>query len=130
MNPESAAAAYREGSIDNAPPVKIVRLLVQGAERFLERALACDPADPASHFVHWLGRADSVVMELRLALDPEASEEISAMLEQLYLFVETKIQEASTSREVDPAREALQIVASLARTWSEVEVPQGTGQEA
>jgi flagellar biosynthetic protein FliS len=128
MNAKSAADAYREGSIENAPPLKIVRMLAVGSQRFLERALTCDPSDPGSEFIHWLSRADAILVELRLALDSQASEEVSGLLEQLYLFAEDRIQTAMSTRDAEPAREALRVVSQLARTWNEVELPQVAGE--
>ena len=130
MNTKSAAAAYREGSIENAPPLKILRMLAGGAQRFLERALTCDPSDPGSEFVHWLSRADAILVELRLALDLQASAQIAALLERLYLFAEDRIQAAMNDRDAEPAREALQVLAQLARTWNELELPQVAAGEA
>jgi hypothetical protein len=35
-----AADQYLESAVESAPPVKLVRMLVEGAVRFLDRALA------------------------------------------------------------------------------------------
>jgi len=128
MNAKSAADAYLEGSIENAPPLKIVRMLVGGAQRFVERALACDPADPRSEFVHWLSRADTILVELRLALDANASVEVAGLLERLYLFAEDRIHAAMNERDAAPAREALEIVVRMARTWNDLELSTAAGE--
>ncbi len=59
----SAASIYEQANIENAPPVKIVRLLYQGAIRFLDSASACDPQTKGSKFNYWLGRADEIVVD-------------------------------------------------------------------
>ena len=66
MDPRAAADAYRSSSIENAPPIKIVRLLYQGALRFLDQAAREDPSDPTSGFLNLIGRADAIITELRL----------------------------------------------------------------
>jgi flagellar protein FliS len=122
MNPDSAASAYRQEAFESAPPIKIVRMLYQGALRFLDRAVACEPADPTSDFVDWLSRADAVVTELRVALRSEAAPEVCANLERLYLFVEERIGAALSERSVEPARQAREVLATLLAAWTAVEV--------
>ncbi len=117
MDPHSAANTYLQDAVENAPPVKVVHLLYQGALRFLDRAADCDPQDPGSEFGHWLSRADAIVCELRMALDSEAAPEISASLEQLYLFVESEIQSALTVRELEPVRNARTVIEKLHQGW-------------
>ena len=102
MNPEStqdrprssAARLYEEAKFENAPPLKIVRLLYQGAIRFLDSASACDPQAKGSKFNYWLTRADAIVVELRVSLEPGPAPEIAQSLSDLYLFVETSISRA------------------------------------
>ena len=43
MNPHSAASAYKEALYENAPPLKIVHMLYEGAIRFLAQAEQVDP---------------------------------------------------------------------------------------
>jgi flagellar protein FliS len=125
MNPQSAASAYLEASIENAPPVKIVHMLYQGALRFLERAAKCDPNEPSSDFTHWLSRAEAVVSELRVALDSAAAPEVAEQLERLYLFVESEIFTAMTERKRQPIDNARSVLEKLQQAWAEIDV-QGT----
>ena len=122
MDPHAAASAYRQESIENAPPVKIVRLLYQGALRFLDQAAQCDPGDPTSRFVHCVGRADAIVTELRLALERDQAPEISANLEQLYLYVESLLQRALVERSADQLPAARAVLVTLLEAWSKVEL--------
>jgi flagellar protein FliS len=117
MDPRSAASTYLQDAIENAPPVKVVHLLYQGALRFLDRAAACDPEDASSDYSHWLSRADAIVCELRLALDKEAAPEISETLEQLYYFVEDEIQEALAKRDREHVQNARAVLEKLHDGW-------------
>jgi len=126
MSPDSAASAYREGALETAPPIKIVRLLYQGALSFLERALACDAGDPASEFVALVSRADAVVYELRLSLDSDRAPEIAVPLQQLYLFVEDQLQQAIRDRDPAPVVAARKVLATLYEAWSKVSVSGGS----
>jgi flagellar protein FliS len=122
MNKEQAAQAYKQASIENAPPIKIVRMLYQGAIRFLDKATGEDSQDPSSRFVEFVGRADDIVSELRLALDPTLADEITSDLERLYLFAEERIGNAQIERSVLPLADARQILVKLLEAWTEVEL--------
>lgn len=122
MDPHSAAATYRTATFENAPPIKIVRMMYQGAIRYLEDAAALDPASEGIAFRDLLGKAEAVVIELRISLDGDAAPEVSTSLEQLYLFVEDKILEARDSSTTEPIEAACSILRTLGSAWSEIEV--------
>ena len=122
MNPKSAAEAYRNDAIGNAPPIKIIRMLYQGAIRFLDQAAREDAADPQSSFVVFLGRADDIVTELRCSLAAEQAPELCAELERLYLFVESQISTAMTDRSIEPIEPARNVLATLLDAWKTIEV--------
>ena len=122
MDPKTAAQAYRSETIESAPPIKIVRLLYQGALRFLDRAALCDPADPRSEFTLNLARADDIVAELRCALAPEHAPELCANLERLYLFAEGGIARALAERSREPIAGVRSVLATLLEAWQNVEL--------
>jgi flagellar protein FliS len=122
MQPHAAVHAYREEAFENAPPLKIVRLMYQGALRFLDQAAASDPRDPASPFVQLVTRADAVVTELRLALDASVSPHVAGELERLYFFVESSLQRALVERSIEPLPGARDVLAKLLEAWSQVEL--------
>ncbi len=119
----TAAEAYLNSSVENAPPIKIVRLLYQGAIRFLGQAALEDSQDPRSGFIKLLSDADAIVAELRLSLDPSAgNEDVVANLERLYLFCEAEIQRAMLDRSQAPLPGAKAVLETLLEAWSKVEV--------
>lgn len=122
MNPHSAASLYRQEAFESAPPIKIVRMLYEGALKFLDRAEACDPNDPSSKFVHWLTRTDAVVSELRLSLAPEHAPEVAEQLEKLYLFCESQIQGALLERRVEYIPAIRDVLGTLLEAWSKIEL--------
>jgi flagellar protein FliS len=119
MNPDSATARYREDAIANAPPIKIVRMLYQGALRFLDRALECDSDDLTSDFLPMVQRADAIVAELRCSLREDAAPEVTENLKQLYLFVETELARAIGDRDPEHLVHARQVLATLSQAWAE-----------
>ena len=122
MNSRDAAQTYKQESVENAPPIKILRMLYAGALRFLDRAAACDPTDPTSEFVHWTYKVEAIVSELRMSLDADQAPEFVATMQDLYGFVDRKLHEALGERRVEPLAEARGVLAKLAEAWSEIEV--------
>lgn len=122
MEPSHAARAYKEDAVESAPPIKLVRMLLQAALRFIDRASGEDPKLPSSDFVECVTRADAIVAELRVSLDDSFDPELCGRLEQLYLFVEQRFLEALTEREAAPLADARSVLASLLETWSKVEL--------
>ena len=125
-----AAEAYLTASVENAPPIKIVRMLYQGALRFLLTAEAEDPSDPSSAFIENCGNADAIVAELRLSLREDVGgEELVEQLKSLYLFCETEIARAMVERIVEPLPGVRNVLVKLLEAWQQVEV-ESTGMAA
>ncbi len=123
MDPRAAANAYRQSSIENAPPIKIVRLLYEGAMRFLDQAAREDPSDPTSRYVDLVGRADAVITELRLAIDHSVNTpEVTENLERLYLFCEDELSKASFERTAEPLPGVRQVLEILLDAWKHIEL--------
>jgi flagellar protein FliS len=125
MNVRSAAEAYRTSAIENAPPVKIIRLLYEGAIRYLDRAAAIEGDRRTTAFTDNLTRADAIVTELRLALDHSQEGDVSKSLEQLYIFVEDSIAQSMNSRELEPLEGARGVLGTLLEAWVDVDVAEG-----
>ena len=122
MDPRAAVSAYKNDNIENAPPLKIVRMLYQAALRHIDAAVRCDAKDPSSTFIDALSKADAVVSELRLALEKDAAPDVSENLEQLYLFVESSLQTAMTERDGSGLTGAREVLATLLEAWSQLEL--------
>ena len=121
MTPDSAASAYRAASIENAPPIKIVRMLYAGALRFLKRASETDPVQDPAGYADALGRADAIVTELRCSLDHDVGGELSTQLEALYVYVGDRIGEAVIERKPESIAYATNVLTTLFEGWNEVE---------
>ena len=129
MNSHDAVQAYKNESIENAPPLKLVRLLYQAALRHIDTAARSNPADPSSPFIDALCCADLVVSELRLALEKGPAPEVAGNLEQLYLFVEDTLQQAMRERSASGLVGARNVLATLLDAWTQVELD-GTAANA
>jgi flagellar protein FliS len=123
VDQRNVADRYLEDAVENAPPVKLVRMLVEGAVRFLDRAIATSPAKDRRSFVGWCQRADAIVVELRLALQPADGSDVAPKLESLYLFCEERIGQALMGERSEPLVEARGVLATLLDAWQRVETP-------
>lgn len=122
MDARSAADAYRTASIENAPPIKIIRLLYQGAIRFLDQAAAMDASDPKSDFVKRVANVDDIVVELRLAIDDNYKSDLTENLEGLYLYCESELLKASADRTTEPLANVRRVLEILLDAWQKVEL--------
>lgn len=116
-----AAAAYRAATLENAPPLKIVVLLYEGAIRFLERARRLDPETDSVEFINQLSRADRIICELRFSLNSEPAPELTAELERLYLFCEEEISTAMQERSVTQIPGCIEVLSKLLLGWRGIE---------
>lgn len=124
MNRASAAEAYRTASIENAPPIQIIRLLYQGALRFIDQALLDNVQPGTPTFTQLIGQADDIVVELRLSLDPnvDSESEVPQNLEQLYLYCESEFAKALIDCDKAPLNDARKVLSILLEAWKRVEV--------
>ena len=131
MNPQSTAAdAYKRASLENAPPIKVIRMLYQGAMRFMDEAARMDPVNELAAFQNRLHRVEAIVVELRISLETEAAPELCAELERLYLFIEDQLRAAISDRSVEPIASARKVLETLSAAWKEVEVETSAATEA
>jgi flagellar protein FliS len=121
MNHAAAADVYRRSSVENAPPIKVIRLLYEGAIRFVVKAQELDPKNPRSEFVEYTSRADAIVTELRAALDHSLNDEVTDSLEQLYLFCGAELSKALLQRTAEPLPAVEKILRTLLDGWRHVE---------
>lgn len=120
MSYADAAAAYRRNAILTASPEKIIKLLYDGAIQNLERSRIglSDPSTRHSADVGIaLGKALSIIGELRSALDHDVGGEIAQNLEILYEFSTHQISEANISRSPEPVDNTLRVLRTLKEGW-------------
>lgn len=120
-----AADRYLEDSVENAPPVKLVRMLYEGALKFLDRGVACAQGGNRAGFIHWLNRSNAIITELRLSLIPVEGSDIAPNLDALYDFCEERLLAAMEASRPEPALEARKVLVTLLEAWQHVETNAG-----
>lgn len=126
MNTHNAAQAYKQASIENAPPIKIVRMLYEGALRFLDRAELATSEGDFKLRGHWISRTEAIVSELRASLDVSVAPEVGQELDRLYEYCQHELSQAYLSQEGSGLSNARKVLRSLLDAWKSVEVHQAT----
>lgn len=123
MNPGlTAAEAYKASRFENAPPLKLVQMLYEGALRFVGQAEAHHASGELQRFAERCLRAHAVVTELRLALDRSQAPELADNLNQLYLFAEAELMRAVRSDSIEPLPPVRDVLNTLLDGWNKLEV--------
>ena len=117
MKKHSPADAYMSASVETAPPLKIVRMLYEGALRFISRAQ--DAGVGTTEGRAWVGRADAIIKELRISLDPNRDVEVCEQLEGLYMFCEEELSRAMKEEDEAGLVNACEILGILKEAWLE-----------
>ncbi|MFT4648887.1 MAG: flagellar protein FliS [Glaciecola sp.] len=127
MNNQEASQAYLAATIENAPPIQIIRLLYQGALRYLGQADQLEELRINNDFTSLLGKVDDIVVELRLALEygADGKDEVPRNLERLYLFCEDELGRAMVERSKEPLGNIKRVLELLLDAWRNVEVNSG-----
>ena len=117
MKKNTPADAYMAASVETAPPLKIVRMLYEGAIRFISRAK--DAGIETREGGAWVGRADAIIKELRISLDPNRDTEVCEQLGGLYLFCEEELARAVEDKDEAGLTNACEILGILKEAWLE-----------
>lgn len=124
MKTQNAAQAYLQSAVENAPPVKIVRMLYEGAVRFIDRAEHATVSGDLAARGYWISRTEAIVAELRASLDISLAPEVGNELDRLYEYCQHELAQAYLGQENSGLSNARQILSSLHKAWESLEVPQ------
>jgi flagellar protein FliS len=122
MERQDAIAAYRAAKYESAPPIKLVRMMYEGALLFLAQARNVDARVEPLAFLRHLDQAAAVVEELRLCLDSAHAPDLVEKLSALYLFVEERIQTARAERSAEPLSAAERVLTTLYEGWAGIDL--------
>ena len=119
MNPYASPQAYRESSVMTASPAQLVVMLYDGAGRFLRQAELAAEEGAWRHALDRLDKADAILDELLVTLDPDAGE-VAERLQGIYVFCKKLLIEARLSKDAEPVRRTAALLADLRGAWAEI----------
>jgi flagellar protein FliS len=128
MRHSDAAAAYRTSTFENAPPIKILQMLYEGAIRFLKYAEEHEAG--SDEYRKYIKRADDIVTELRASLHHELNAEVAANLDGLYLFVQGELSQALIEGEVERLEHVRSVLQTLLDGWKQAQVQLSASHDA
>lgn len=123
----NAAYAYQTQQVKGASKVQQVALLYDRIVVCLRDAI--EAVDTGEVERRWRSnkRAQDIILALYSALDEEQGGEIARNLSQLYMFCLRRLPRVDMKNDATPAREALEVLEPLAKSWRELAVREQYG---
>jgi flagellar protein FliS len=120
----NAAAAYqdisRNSSIEDASPHKLVEMLFSGAiDRISQAKGFIERGEIKSKGVA-IGKALSIVEELRRTLDMEKGGEVAVNLQDLYIYIKERLVTANLKSDVGILNECQQLIDQISDGWRQI----------
>ncbi|MBP2017020.1 flagellar protein FliS [Symbiobacterium terraclitae] len=109
---------YRTYQAETVAPEDQIALLYQGAQRFIDRAVAALEQERFIEVSENVGKAQRIFAELSAALNPAAGE-ISQNLARLYDYWTWRLSQGLIRKDAAALREVSATVGDLAGAWAE-----------
>jgi flagellar protein FliS len=116
----SYKSAYRSAEIETLSQRDLLVRLFQGAERFLNLAMAGMQNRQLELANVNCQKARAIFVELLATLNYEKGGEIAVQLRELYSFLIAQITEANLRKDRDLVARLLPIVATLRESWEQI----------
>ncbi len=112
---------YLEGEVLAADPVKLIRLLYDGAIDAVAQARLCLISGDIRGRGVAVNRAMAILSELLQSLDYSADGDLSGRLAAIYDFAQRRLLEGNFSRTDQPFEDAQRVLATLLEGWERCE---------
>ena len=123
----NAAYAYHTQHVKGASKVKQVALLYERILVSLREAIDAIEKNEIERRWQANKRAQDIILALYSSLDEEQGGEITRNLSQLYMFCLRRLPRVDLKNDATPAKEALEILEPLAKSWRELAVREQYG---
>lgn len=118
------AHAYRQNSVQTASPGQLVLMLLDGALRFMSRALqgfAESDLTQRNELVHNnLVKTQAILDELQNSLNHEVAGDFSRRMSDLYDFMRTQLRQANLRKEPAPVEIVVGLLGEIRGAWAEM----------
>ena len=112
--------AYKQQSILTAPPGRLVVMLYDGCMRFLFQAAHAMRDGNRKVSQERLRRAEAIIDELRITLDPDKGGDIAVNLEALYGFSRSHLINAWIEQDAAKIDEVSRLMGELRDAWAQI----------
>ncbi|WP_417447668.1 flagellar export chaperone FliS [Idiomarina abyssalis] len=119
---------YTKGSLETrvagADPYQLVQMLMAGVLENLNYAKGAIQRKDLEKKSHYLSKAQAIVDSLRYSLDDSAGAEATGSLRELYMYMSTRIADASIELDVDIIDEVARLMIDIKGAWDQIPADQ------
>ena len=112
--------AYQDNAVTTQSKGRLIVLLYEGAIKFLKLAINELQAGNFQAKGHYITKAQDIINELNAVLDMEAGGEIAVNLRKLYLFMNSRLNEANIKREPQMIQDVINLMEELNQSWKAI----------
>jgi flagellar protein FliS len=117
---QQAASAYRQTEAQSRTPLELVVMLYDGALRFLSQARAAIEQKNIPARREAISRTLAILSELQSTLDMDKGGAIAASLDQLYVYINGRVIDASFKQDIQSVDEAARLLTVLRDGWADI----------
>lgn len=111
---------YVENALVGSNPMQLVVVMYETAIRRTQEARSCLESGDIWGRARAITKTSNILLELRASLKPEAGD-ICGTLEQLYRYMQKRLQQAHVNKSEAPLIEVEKILCNLLEAWQKVE---------
>ncbi|MCK7458054.1 flagellar export chaperone FliS [Idiomarina aminovorans] len=119
---------YTKGSLETrvagADPYQLVQMLMAGVLENLNYAKGAIQRKDLEKKSFYLSKAQAIVDSLRYSLDDSAGADAAANLSELYMYMSTRIADASIELDVDIIDEVARLMIDIKSAWDQIPMEQ------
>lgn len=119
---------YTKGSLQTrvagADPYQLVQMLMAGVLENLNYAKGAIQRKDLEKKSHYLSKAQAIVDSLRYSLDDSAGAESVGNLRELYMYMSTRIADASIELDIDIIDEVARLMIDIKGAWDQIPMEQ------
>ena len=119
---------YTKGSLQTrvagADPYQLVQMLMAGVLENLNYAKGAIQRKDLEKKSHYLSKAQAIVDSLRYSLDDTAGSDAAGNLRELYMYMSTRIADASIERDVNIIDEVARLMLDIRGGWDQIPMEQ------
>ncbi|WP_417438303.1 flagellar export chaperone FliS [Idiomarina sp.] len=119
---------YTKGSLQTrvagADPYQLVQMLMAGVLENLNYAKGAIQRKDLEKKSHYLSKAQAIVDSLRYSLDDTAGSDAAGNLRELYMYMSTRIADASIELDVDIINEVARLMLDIKSAWDQIPMEQ------
>lgn len=119
---------YTKGSLQTrvagADPYQLVQMLMAGVLENLNYAKGAIQRKDLEKKSHYLSKAQAIVDSLRYSLDDTAGSDAAGNLRELYMYMSTRIADASIELDVDIINQVARLMLDIKSAWDQIPMEQ------